>query len=292
MRLVLGTAQIGMDYGIINRTGRPDPAVASLMIQSAIESGVQEFDTAQVYGNSEHVLGHIVASRSDSDRLKFISKPNIDLNRLSSNTLKEAAQRSSNNLGIHKLYGFLLHKERMLEYWEDGLGFQMTELLRCGLVDHIGVSVYTPEKANQALDMDDITILQIPSNVLDRRFENAGIFEKADGLNKQIYVRSVYLQGLLLADPNKLPQHMHFAVPALKAFESFAREVKVSKHSLALAYVRDAYTKAKIIVGSETLDQFQANLKAWQMPLAKGIVESIQECFTEIDDTVLNPSRW
>jgi len=185
-----------------------------------------------------------------------------------------------------------LHKERMLDHWQDGLGFQMTELVRCGLVDQIGVSIYTSEKAHQALEIDDITILQIPSNVLDRRFEKAGVFEKAGRLNKQIYVRSVYLQGLLLADPNRLPQHMFFAIPSLKAFKSFAQDAEVSSQALALAYVRDAYPKAKIIVGVETLDQFQANLKAWQMPLAKGIVEEIQECFTGIDDKVLNPSQW
>lgn len=60
-RLVLGTAQLGMSYGIANKTGLPDLATATAIVQTAWESGICEFDTAQAYGKSEQVLSQALS---------------------------------------------------------------------------------------------------------------------------------------------------------------------------------------------------------------------------------------
>ena len=44
-RLVLGTAQLGMDYGIANITGQPVYNTARSIVQEAWESGICEFHT-------------------------------------------------------------------------------------------------------------------------------------------------------------------------------------------------------------------------------------------------------
>ena len=44
-RLVLGTAQLGMDYGIANANGRPVYNTARSIVQEAWESGICEFHT-------------------------------------------------------------------------------------------------------------------------------------------------------------------------------------------------------------------------------------------------------
>jgi len=53
--LVLGTAQLGLPYGIANQTGQPDQVVATAIIREAWNQGIREFDTAQGYGDSEQV---------------------------------------------------------------------------------------------------------------------------------------------------------------------------------------------------------------------------------------------
>ena len=58
-RLVLGTAQLGMDYCIANTTGQPVYDTAKTIVQEAWESGICEFDTAQAYGQSEQVLEQV-----------------------------------------------------------------------------------------------------------------------------------------------------------------------------------------------------------------------------------------
>ena len=57
MRLVLGTAQLGMNYGIANQTGKPELATARNIVRTAWEGGIRCFDTAQGYGDSERILG-------------------------------------------------------------------------------------------------------------------------------------------------------------------------------------------------------------------------------------------
>ncbi|OYU44110.1 MAG: hypothetical protein CFE44_14705 [Burkholderiales bacterium PBB4] len=56
-RLVFGTAQLGSEYGIANKTGQPDWKAAQGLLKTAIANGVMYIDTARAYGNSEAVIG-------------------------------------------------------------------------------------------------------------------------------------------------------------------------------------------------------------------------------------------
>ncbi len=55
-KLVLGTAQFGMDYGIANVGGKPLKKEVFRILDLAWEKGVRRFDTAPGYG-SEALLG-------------------------------------------------------------------------------------------------------------------------------------------------------------------------------------------------------------------------------------------
>jgi len=72
--LVLGTAQIGLPYGIANKTGQPDPAVAVAIINEAWGQGIREFDTAQGYGVSEEILGKALSEIGITNEAGIISK--------------------------------------------------------------------------------------------------------------------------------------------------------------------------------------------------------------------------
>jgi hypothetical protein len=54
--MTLGTAQLGMDYGVANRTGKPPREIATAIVRAAIAHGVTVLDTARAYGDSEEVL--------------------------------------------------------------------------------------------------------------------------------------------------------------------------------------------------------------------------------------------
>ncbi|MBT5306663.1 MAG: aldo/keto reductase, partial [Candidatus Scalindua sp.] len=198
--LVLGTAQLGFNYGIANagKTEQPTQTTANAIVQEAWENGIREFDTAQGYGKSEQALGEALSKLGVSAEALVISKFDPALDHLDRNVLSNAVGESLSRLGVPSLYGMMLHKEKMLSAWDNGLSKIFHTFVVSGKIKHIGISVYSPEKAIQALNTDGIDMVQLPTNILDRRFETAGVFQLAEEKKKKIYIRSVFLQGLIL----------------------------------------------------------------------------------------------
>ena len=291
-RLVLGTAQFGMRYGIANKIGQPDFLSVQSIVAEVWKSGVREFDTAQAYGESERVLGKVLRSLGIAREAKVISKLHPAIDHQDSNALNLALQQTLARLGLPNLYGLMLHTEDLLDIWETGLKDTLDKFIEQGLVERIGVSVYSPQKAARALRTNGISLVQLPSNLLDRRFEKAGVFHEAKSFGKEIYVRSVFLQGLLLMSDSDLPASMGFATTVAKRLINFANETGFSLKQLALGYVRSAYPEQKVLLGCETLEQVRENLEIWSKETPRDIVDRVQREFQDIPEKILNPSLW
>jgi len=293
-RIVLGTAQIGMQYGIANKTGQPDSINAETIIREAWNGGINEFDTAQAYGESEKVLGNAFDNLNIKHSAKVITKFSMNLNHNIEKELRNSILTSLNNLRIDKLHGILLHREEYLNYWNEGLGETLNSFRSEGLVKHLGVSVSTPEFGKMAMEEKDITIIQVPSNILDRRFERAGIFNKAEEKKKTIYIRSVFLQGLLLLNPEKLSKSMEFTYNVLKKFNMLADQCGLSRQQLAIGFIMKAYPYAKIVFGAETSRQVKSNLSVLgnTKMVSDEIVDEARDQFNDVRENILNPALW
>ena len=291
-RLVLGTAQLGMDYGIANTTGQPVYNTVRSIVQEAWESGIYEFDTAQAYGQSEQILGQIFKNLGIADEVRVITKLAPDVDHSDRAALNTALEISLNNLGVESLYCLMLHREDMLDLWEKGLRENLMDIVDSGRVEYIGVSVYSPEKAVQALNADGISMVQLPTNVMDRRFEKASVFQLADDAEKIIYVRSIFLQGLLLMSPDDMPEYMRFATPALNSLTSLAQGAGLSINELCIGYTKNAFPHARLVFGAETPAQVRENLKCWDVVWPDQMTQMIQTEFKDVDQMILNPSLW
>jgi len=291
-RLVLGTAQLGMRYGIANRTGKPDLDTAGSIVQTAWDSGIREFDTAQVYGDSEQVLGTVLHSLGISNKADVISKLHPDIDHLTPDTMRRGLEESLSNLGVPTLYGMMLHREESLDLWDGGLGEILTGFKRSGQVKHVGVSVYSPARAIQALEADGITIIQVPANIFDRRFEKAGVFDLAENKGKTTYVRSIFLQGLFFLPPDSLPEHLKAASPALATLTELSREVGLDISEICIGYMKNSLSQARLVFGSESPSQVRKNLDCWNSAWPEGLTQRIQRKFEGIDEMILDPHLW
>ena len=56
-KLVLGTTQFGLSYGINNKVGQVSNNEVVRILDYAYEKGLDVLDTAPVYGNSEKLIG-------------------------------------------------------------------------------------------------------------------------------------------------------------------------------------------------------------------------------------------
>ena len=59
MKLALGTAQFGMEYGIANKNGKVSLDEAKAIITLGRLAGIDTLDTAMAYGDSEESLGKL-----------------------------------------------------------------------------------------------------------------------------------------------------------------------------------------------------------------------------------------
>ena len=290
--LVLGTAQLGMPYGIANKNGQPDSDLAKTIVKTAWENHIRVYDTAQGYGVSERALGNAIKSLGLSSEVRIVTKLDPNINHLDKAALEQAVKGSLTRLDVPILYGLMLHREEFLELWESGLGETLRGFVSQGLTEYIGVSVYSPDKALLALNIDGISIVQLPSNIFDRRFEHAGVFEYAKKKRKQIYVRSVFLQGLAVMSVEELPKHIQFAAPVLKKLDKLCSDLGLTRQGLALGYARHAYPYSKVLIGVETPEQLEENIAYWNEELPVYVIHHVQKVFTNVEERILNPALW
>ena len=72
-KMVLGTAQFGMDYGIANLSGKPSKMEVFKILDLAWEKGVRSFDTAPGY-DSEVILGEFILANGIQDEAIVLTK--------------------------------------------------------------------------------------------------------------------------------------------------------------------------------------------------------------------------
>lgn len=271
-RIILGTAQLGLDYGFTNRDGKPSKVLASKILQTALDIGIGVLDTAVGYGDSETVIGEI----SDA-RFKIISKWMKNPDELGG---------SLKRLNSGNLFAWLAHRpERILK--DTSLWEEMRAQQEAGKVKKIGVSVYGIEEVRKLWNVGiEPEIVQIPVNILDTN-ALASCFEMREH-NVEIHARSIFLQGVLLAEPEDLPSHFDSLKPWLKEV-SLNFSSTPSRARALINYVLNEIGVDHVVLGAETSEQVgqwgnhssRAD-KSGNLPIPP----------SSLDKTITNPTLW
>ncbi len=293
-RMALGTVQLGMAYGVANKTGRPDEQVARRVVQEAWSGGVRSFDTAQAYGASEEVLGRSLAAAGALQDAKVISKLDPRHKTSTYETLLDRLRGSFERIGLSRLWGILLHREELLDDWEHALGPAFLKARERGLVEHAGVSVYSVERAMQALRLPGVQLLQAAVSVFDRRMIRAGVFDLADKIGVKIFARSVYLQGLALMDPDGVPARLGPAArEAVGRFAAFCARHKVSRGRFAVGYVLQRAPSAAVVIGAESPEQVRESIQFFaEPPLPPEMLDEWDAEWPNDDTSFVDPQNW
>lgn len=299
--LVLGTAQLGLPYGVANRHGQPDGSHARLMLRAAVNAGVRWIDTAAAYGDAEARIG---ATLPNLGHVRVVTKllPLDDLSPTASLASVRAAvdnsvRRSCQALKTERLDVLLLHRAHHLTY-RDGAIWSRLKLLRTeGLIFDLGVSVYTPQEALMALADHDVSHIQLPFNLLDWRWHAHSVPNAiARRPDVTIHARSVYLQGLLASGMTaRWPQVDGVNAPAISMkLAALARQLgRDSPADLCLAYVRAQKWIDGVVVGMERVQQLALNLALFKhAPLTPDEVKAVERALPRAPEQLLNPAQW
>jgi aryl-alcohol dehydrogenase-like predicted oxidoreductase len=291
-RFILGTAQLGMDYGIANVQRQPSEESACKIIGAALEYGVNCFDTAQAYGNSEVVLGKALKRCGAEPNVKIVSKLSPDLQPTDSEIVEQSIETSRRNLGVDQLWCLMLHRADWLDSWHKGLGQTLCRSKQEGDVRYLGVSVYTPDDARRALENADIQVIQVPCNLWDQRMLREGIFDLAKKKKKLLFVRSIYLQGLLLLSPEDVAKKLPVAKGASQKWYELAAQFGMLPKQLSISF--GLSLNVPLVIGVESIQQLNENAQLFQQaPLSADVSDGIWSGLSPLlNSEIVDPSLW
>lgn len=291
--ICIGTAQFGMEYGIANKEGQPKIDEIRRIIETASKNNIFFYDTAASYGNSEAILGAVFSDLNIADKVNCITKLSPDFSFLSYDELKETISKSLDRLQISTLWGLLTHRTKIKGDWKH-FTKAIEKLKSEKIIKYFGVSIYQPEDALRFAKEKYIDIIQVPFNILDRRLLDNGFFDIALENHKKVFIRSVFLQGLLLMDQDQLiNKNMDWVLPYLSRFQGYIKNNTTDKKRFALKMVSQYLPQAKLIMGLDSHDQLLENMKILKSkPLSENLINDWWTNLPNYPERLLNPSLW
>ena len=287
-KLSLGTVQFGLEYGIANEDGKLTQKNVNKIIDYVVQNGINCFDTAPLYGNSEEVLGKALSPDCEKYIISKISSS------LFKNSAKSSVENSLKNLNINSLFALLLHDSTQLYDWNTEDSKVVETLIKEKKIKYFGVSIYSTDDFDLAIKNDKISFIQIPFNLFDQRAYKEKWFEKAKKNNKLIFIRSVYLQGLLLMDQNNLPDNLKKAKKYLEILNLYADKLSLTRNQLALSFVDSIAKDSLILFGCDTLAQAKENIDSYNTlkTVDDLTIKQLSIDLKDIDESIYNPTKW
>ena len=284
-RLALGTVQFGLPYGIANQSGQVSLESAKAIIDLARSSGIDTIDTASEYGESEASLGNIAL-----DQFKVITKLPVMPGYVEDVGLwvRDQMQASLQRLNVTSVYGLLLHRSQQL------LGPKGKDLYRAlvqlkaeGVVQKIGVSVYSPLELDSLMNIGPMDLVQAPFNLMDQRLKTSGWLQKMHDAGVEVHTRSAFLQGLLLMPGAAVPEKFRHWLPLFNTWHSWLLDNNTSAAQTCIEFVQANPQVNKVVIGVESIQQLKQLIHASK--------ESPNNAWPNIncsDESLINPSNW
>jgi len=301
-KMILGTAQLGLDYGVSNKNGKPDSLIAEKILKTAIVNGISAIDTASAYGNSEEVIGQSLKA-GWLGRTKIITKlsplsdcpKNASINIVNS-FVDASIFQSCRALRVQRLDVLLLHRASQLYDWDGAVWSRLLELKNNNVISQIGVSVQDSIELEHALNNSDVVYIQMPYNILDWRWDTISPTIRKIKKERQlfIYARSSLLQGLLPSDNIEDWHKAYTENPSelIKWLNDQCRKFNIKNIAeLCLKFVAATDWIDGVVVGVETLEQLHENIKI--MSDSNMIdTEDLLLSRPTVQERTLNPACW
>lgn len=284
-RLVLGTAQFGLNYGVANDGGQVESKIAKKILNLAWDSGIDTLDTAIAYGKSEEVLGSMgVKSWNVITKLPAIPKNCTDVSLWVRGEIKGSLHR----LRLECVDSVLLHHP------SDLLGNHHSELIDAlmhekisGHFKKLGVSIYEPDDLSALLDRVKFDLVQAPLNILDRRIIESGWLDKLHSEGIEIHARSIFLQGLLLMDKNTRPTKFDAFNNVWNEWARWLKVHNVNPLQACISYALGIPEISKVLVGVDSCNQLEEIIQSLDSR-----IPTYPDWPKNINSFLLNPSKW
>ena len=281
MKLSVGTAQLGMRYGIC---GKKISSKEFVKIKRLIlKNNIQFIDTASAYGKSEKIIGDSVLNK-----LNIITKftlPKIKKKEIK-NWLIIKIDQTLKILNSKKIYGVLIHSYKDLK-GQKGKEYlkELLILKKKKKIKKLGISIYETKELKYIWKYWKPDIVQAPLNILDTRLISSGWLSKLKKAKVQVQVRSIFLQGLLIKDRSKFLSNKNKIV--INKFYKWCKNIKISRKLACLHFVKQFCNIDHIVIGVDNASQLKEIIYILKKKLFK-----IPNKFSTKDLKLIDPRKW
>lgn len=283
-KITLGTAQFGMDYGINNQRGKIPKEEIFQILNTCVDKGILFFDTAHSYGNSESILGEFIkTTKSDVNIFSKLPVCNYD-------DVESIVNESLRNLQIDTIDGYYVHSFE--SYVEDPkLWDSLLKLKKDGKIRKIGFSLYYPEELEILLDNNvPFDIVQTPYNIFDQRFAKYFSLLKSKGI--EVFVRSVFLQGLLFKSPSKLSSSFLKVKDKISDIQRIPSENDIPLAALLMNFAIINENIDHVVVGIDNISNLKELISSLDFSEKVQYFEKEFLDFRVDDEDIILPFNW
>lgn len=284
-KLILGTVQFGLDYGINNKNGQMSEQEVFDILDFSKSKRISYLDTAAAYGNSEERIGSYIAQKNDTF-FKIITK--FDLKKYQSpiDSLNESLSKLNvscvDTIMFHNYDDFLKTTQYQLEKLLEHKGIKFKKL---------GISVYTNEQIDEVCKTKIFQTIQMPFNALDNNNIRGEAMRMMKTNGIEIHTRSVFLQGLFFMPLENIPAKLEPLTSYLSRMNQISSHYQVGKSALALHYNLSNQLISGVLMGVDSVKQLEQNIALINAQIPQSAFDAIDEIQVK-ESSLLNPATW
>ena len=278
VKLILGTAQFGSNYGVTNKSKVNIQIVKKIF--KVAKQNINTIDTAISYRDSNKILNKLnnkpfkINSKISLKEDVIINKKNI------LNHLKLLKIDSLNVLFIHNVSEFLKMKKKRKILDE------LIILKKKKIFKKLGLSIYDPIELKKFMKIGKPDILQVPLNILDRRFARKELIQLYNKNKIEVQARSCFLQGLLNAE--KIPTKFKKYIEIFDKWKKWCKKNEVSKTSACLVFIKNNKFISECVFGVANEEEIKQILASVNLR-KKYIFPNFNKM---LNKNLIDPRKW
>lgn len=281
-KIILGTAQFGMNYGISNTNGEIKLAEVFKILNFLKQKNIASLDTARSYKSSEKKIGEYF--KKTKKKFDIITKFSFKNN----NSVKNQFDESSKMLG-YAPNTILAHSYK--DYMNPKFHKQIDILKEKYPIMNIGVSLYNVSELNKILNYKKPDLVQIPINILDKRFLDPKICKKLKKRSIKILGRSIFLQGLFFKKQKFIFKNFKGVKNKFLKILKIAEHEKMTLAELSLNWAFHLKEVDNIILGIDRLSHLKKNLDITKKRISKESLKQIKKINLN-NNNIVRPYLW
>jgi aryl-alcohol dehydrogenase-like predicted oxidoreductase len=266
--IAFGGVEIGLPYGIGIQSEKDmlTEKEAIHLLHASLDAGINFFDTARLYGNSENIIGKAFLGKRQNVILSTKCRhfrnrqgqllPDNELRKFIEDSLRE----SLNALQTDYVDIFMLHQADEEILGNEIIADTFYSIKKLGMAKAIGASTYSVGETKKAIHSGVWDLVQLPFNLMDQRQQT--LFDIAAEKGIGIVIRSVLLKGLL-SDRGKA---LH---PALKDVQNHVEQYNnligdefPDLPSLALKFALSFPQISSVLIGMDRMEYLYKSIAA------------------------------